>query len=101
MEREETKIEQDHGHCADVLMSDYGIPVGLRVELCHEISKVWKWDLMFHDLIIAGVRGYYRTNTVAPLKRYLEAHQTHHPKNQKDSFDNVDDLEEVVKIWEF
>ena len=81
-----TKIEKNHGHCADVLMSDYGIPRKRRVELCHKIAEVWVEDTMFHDLVIASVRGYYPNRNIGPLVGYLETYKTHEPKNHKREF---------------
>jgi len=82
-QRAETKIEQDHGHCADVLMDDYGIRKGLRIEVCEEIARAWQQETMFHDLIIASVRGWRPRPSTEPLEAFLQKHRTHSPKNRK------------------
>ena len=83
--RKETKVESDHGHCADVLMSDYGIPRKFRVQTCKEIAKVWKQFTMIHCLIINSVRGWQPNSATRGLEYFLVQHQTHEPKNHNQS----------------
>ena len=79
----ETQVEKEHGHCADALMFDYGIPRHMRVEVCEELAKLW-WQLtMIHDVIIASVRGWRPVPGTEDLKIFLSERQTHSPKNHK------------------
>jgi hypothetical protein len=74
------KVEKIHGHCADVLMGDYGVPKGLRVQVCKEIEKVWEQNTMIHCMIIFSVRGYLPHSCTDSLKLFLEKHKTQEPK---------------------
>jgi hypothetical protein len=85
MAKGESEVERDHGHCADVLMSDYGIPRHMRKRVCEEVAKVWKHDIMFHDIIAASVRGWQPNPATATLESFLRQHATHEPKNHKGS----------------
>jgi hypothetical protein len=79
--KKETEVEKLHGHCADLLMDDYGIQKEFRAEICEEIQKIWKQYSMIHCLIIISVRGYQPNSATRPLERYLQNYQTHPPKN--------------------
>lgn len=81
--RVETEVERTHGHCADVLMSDYGVPKGMREEVCRKIAGVWQQNTMIHCLIISSVRGYQPHPATKGLEHYLRRHGTHEPKNHK------------------
>lgn len=81
--RIETEVERTHGHCADVLMSDYGIPKEMREEVCEKIAQVWRQNTMIHSLIISSVRGYQPHPATRALGYYLRQHGTHEPKHHK------------------
>ena len=81
-----TEAERTHGHCADVLMKDYGIPKELRASVCEEIAKVWVQNTMVHCLIITSVRGWQPSNATRGLQYFLMGNQTHSPLNHKPGY---------------
>ena len=81
--RVETEVERAHGHCAQVLMSDYGIPKSMHQEVCEEIAKLWKQGSMIHCVIITSIRGWQPVSGTNGLKYFLEQHQGYSPKNHK------------------
>ncbi len=82
--KDETEVERYHGHCADMLMDDYGIPKSVRIEVCEEIAKVWVQSTMIHSLIIWSVRGYQPHSATNGLKNFLQQHAGYpEPKNHK------------------
>jgi hypothetical protein len=76
-------LEQKHGHCADFLMNEYGVPKLQRAGVLNEIDAIYDQGQMFHDIIIHGVRGYVRTSRTAQLKSFLEQHATKKPQYNK------------------
>lgn len=80
---EETEAERDHGHCADLLMSDFGIPKTMRKEVCEEVAKVWKQNTMIHCLIISSVRGFQPHGATRGLEHFLHRHATHEQEHKK------------------
>jgi hypothetical protein len=78
-----TQVERTHGHCADELMKDYGLPKNLHVQVCEQIAGVWKQNTMIHSLIIWSVRGYQPHAATRGLEVFLREHATHEPKNHK------------------
>ncbi len=85
--REETEVESQHGHCADVLMSDFGIPKEMRIQVCEEIAKVYKQCTMIHCIIIASVRGFQPHGATRMLEGFLGEHSTHEQCNSKASIE--------------
>lgn len=83
MPRKIGDVEWHHGHCADVLMGDYGIRKELRREVCREIDKIYMQRTMIHCTIIASVRGWEPDPVTDELKKYLSEHQRHPPKNHR------------------
>ena len=78
-----SQVEKDHGHCAGVLMSDYGIPKSMHKEVCEEIAKLWKQGSMIHCVIISSIRGWQPRSGTNGLKYFLAERQGHSPKNHK------------------
>ncbi len=78
-------VEEAHGHCADLLMGDYGIPKEFRSEICEEIDKIWIQNTMIHCVIAWSVRGWSPSPATNSLKALLEKLKTHPPLNQKPS----------------
>lgn len=81
--REESEVERAHGHCADLLMSDFCIPKQMRKEVCEEVARVWKQNTMIHCLIIASVRGFQPHSATRGLQYFLEKHATREQKHKK------------------
>ena len=81
--RKQTEVERHHGHCADELMRDFGIPKAMRVEVCEEIAKAWVQCVMIHCQIIMSVRGYQPHHATRSLEHFLHTHATHSQKNHK------------------
>ena len=81
--RVETDAERTHGHCADVLMSDFGIPKDMRDAVSQEVGKVWKQNTMIHCLIISSVRGYQPNAATNGLEHFLRMHATQEQKHKK------------------
>ena len=81
--RVETEVEKTHGHCADLLMSDYRIPKDRRVQVCEQVAMIWRQNTMIHCLIIASVRGYQPHPATRGLSHFLDQHATQQPKNHK------------------
>lgn len=79
----ETEAERTHGHCADVLMGDFGIPKDMRDAVCQEVGKVWKQNTMIHCLIISSVRGFQPHAATRGLEYFLQEHATHEQKHKK------------------
>lgn len=79
----ETEDERVHGHCADVLMNDFGIPKEMRAEVSTEVAKVWKQNTMIHCLIISSIRGFQPHGATRGLETFLRRHARHEPKHQK------------------
>ncbi len=79
----ETENERRHGHCADELMKDFGIPKSMRPQVCDEVAKVWKQVVMIHSSIIWSVRGYQPHQATRSLEHFLNQHATHEQKNRK------------------
>lgn len=82
-QKAETKVERTHGHCADELMRDFGIPKEMRVQVCEEVAKVWVQVTMIHSSIIWSVRGYQPHGATRGLENFLSRHATHEQKNRK------------------
>lgn len=74
-------LEKTHGHCADVLMDDYGIPKQMRREVCGEIDHIYEQISLIHCVVIAGVRGWQTIPQTRALRAFLVQHQTHPPKH--------------------
>lgn len=79
----ETEVERAHGHCADELMKDFGIPKEMREKVCEEVAKVWKQVAMIHCTIIWSVRGYQPHAATHGLEHFLHTHATCEQKNRK------------------
>lgn len=79
----ETNNERIHGHCADELMKDFGIPKTMRAEVCDEVAKVWTQVTMIHSSIIWSVRGYQPHAATRGLESFLRQHATHEQQNRK------------------
>lgn len=79
----ETQVERTHGHCADELMKDFGIPKEMREQVCEEVAKVWVQVTMIHSSIIWSVRGYQPHSATRGLEIFLNRHATHEQKNRK------------------
>ena len=79
----DTKLEKIHGHCADVLIEDYGVPYEHRPLICEEIDKIYLQISLIHCLIIASVRGWRPVPATDDLKALLERVKGHKPKNHK------------------
>lgn len=77
-----SKNEQTHGHCADVLIADFGVPKKLRPQICDEIAKVWVQGSLIHCVIILSVRGFDPHGATRSLELFLEEHKTHPQKNR-------------------
>ena len=80
--RRETEVERAHGHCADVLMNDFGIPKAMRKKVCENVAKVWKQNTMIHCLIIASVRCYQPHAATRKLESFLRKHATREQKHR-------------------
>jgi len=81
--RVETQAERTHGHCADVLMSDFGIPKDMRDEVCQQIGRVWVQNTMIHCLIISSIRNYQPHAATRGLEAFLQRHATQEQKHRK------------------
>jgi len=78
-------VEERHGHCADLLMSDYGIPNRFRSKICKEIDKIYEHDNMVHCQIIWSVRGFEPRQSTRFVEGLLNHLRTHPPKNHKEA----------------
>lgn len=75
-----------HGGCADLLMSSYGVPKHLRLEVCKQLVGVWKQNTMIHALIVASVNGAVPNPATRALEIFLERHGTHENKHHKSNW---------------
>ncbi len=80
-----SEVERHHGHCADLLMSDFGIPNKMRIQVCEEIAKVWTQVTLIHCMIIWSVRGFQPLAATRSLELFLHQHKTHEQKYSKKS----------------
>ncbi len=81
----ETPLQARHGHCADVLMTDFGVPKDMRERICEEIDKIYVQVSMVHCMIIWSVRGFQPNAVTHSLEQILSAHATHEQRNTKNN----------------
>lgn len=82
----EAELEEKHGHCADVLMSDFGIPHEGRLTVLEGINLLYLNPGYIHCQIIHAIRGFgFRNAKSDAFKSVLSELATHAQLNTKES----------------
>ena len=82
----EVELEEKHGHCAHVLMEDFGIPQDFRLQVLEGIDALYQNPGYIHCQILLAIRGFcWRTEQTLAFKSMLLELATHEQLNSKEA----------------